>query len=85
MENLEKQLLQTLSFFDPMNLEKIILDFDTQVALENPDLNQDVLLKHLAILVNKRLVTVSIQDGEQFWIKRMKKRTIWRRIVTFFK
>ena len=43
-------VLETLSFFEPMSLDKIILDFDKSVIEKMPDFTSDELEKILKYL-----------------------------------
>ncbi len=80
MSAIEIHLLETLSFFDPMSLEQIILDFDESILINFPDFTKNELAMLLQDLESKKQVEVTIIDKEKQWIKSYKKRKKWYQI-----
>ena len=77
MSSIENHILETLSFFDPMTAEQIILDFDEKILLEFPEFTKNELFIELARLENLKIIKVIKQNGEDHWIKCYKKRKKW--------
>ena len=80
MISIESHILETLSFFDPMSLEQIILDFDESVVIQHPNFTKVELSQLLAELKKRRVVKVIKQEGETLWVKCYKKRKKWYQI-----
>ena len=80
----ENLLLETLSFFEPMTLEKIILDFDAKEIKKYPQLEASDMKEALRRLQKaKKIKKIKIKVGknsEDAWIKIYPKRPWWKRI-----
>ena len=80
----ENLLLSTLSFYEPMTLEKIILDFDANEIKKYPHLEANDLKKILVTLQKKKKIKkikIAIGKGsEDAWIKIYPSRPWWKRI-----
>ncbi|WP_372654876.1 hypothetical protein [Halobacteriovorax sp.] len=82
---LEKKLLETLSFFNPMTLEQIYLDFDEDYLLENPSYTYDDLIECLSSLEKQRKIKSSGKDKSKTWIREYPKKTLLSRMLRFLK
>ena len=80
----ENLLLSTLSFYEPMTLEKIILDFDANEIKKYPQIEANDLKKILVTLQKKKKIKkIKIAIGkssEDAWIKIYPNRPWWKRI-----
>ena len=83
-KELEDLILITLSFFEPLTLSNIILDFAADKLLKFPKFNKEELQLILTKLEKKKLVKKMILDKEIAWIKMQKKPNIWRRLKHYF-
>lgn len=80
---LEKELLRTLSFYEPMSLEHIFLDLDKSYLDVNENLTTEDLLKSLEKLVKKTLIKVVEQDDQKMWIRVAPKESLFKRFKRF--
>lgn len=76
MNKLEEEILKTLSYFEPMNLEKIFLDMDKEFLAKNSQLTVADLQEQLAILVKQNRVKYK----EKMWIKVYPKKSLYHKI-----
>lgn len=67
-------VLETLSFYEAMSLEKIILDFDEKKLKSIGDFSREELEKILEELVRKKKIRPIMENGEPRWQKIFKKR-----------
>ncbi len=81
---LENQLLITLSFLEPKDLEYIFIDLDQDFLLSNNELTTKDLETALANLVKMKKVK-KLKSKEQKWIKLFPKKSLSSRIRRFFK
>lgn len=81
--HLEKELLRTLSFYDPMSLEHIFLDLDKSYLDVNEDLTTEDLLKSLDKLTTQNLIKVVQHDDQKMWIRVAPKKSIFSRLKRF--
>lgn len=73
-------VLETLSFMEPMNLEKIFLDLDQGFLEENPQLTTQDLLTSIDELIKAKKVKIHNKSGGQnYWIKIFPKRPWYKR------
>lgn len=87
MEPLRYQLLLTLSFLEPMNLEMIFLDLDKEFTLDNPDITMDIVLTELKQMEKEKLLNREKKEGHIYWIKNGPKSSsssLWRRVLKLF-
>lgn len=85
-QELEVLILETLSFFENMTLEKIILDLDQNKLKQFPDFSKEDLLDLLNQFERERLVKKIQIDQEVMWIKIRKQNNSWfKRFKDFFK
>ena len=76
-------VLETLSFFEPMSLDKIILDFDKSVIEKMPDFTSDELEKILKYLEKKgKVKKIHLEKSVQY-IKVQKRVSKLKRIFSF--
>lgn len=66
---LEGLVLQTLSFYDPMNLAKIIMSFENEILIKHPHFSQADLEEILFRLRRLGLVRYRYQQGQKLWIR----------------
>jgi hypothetical protein len=83
---LRTYLLETLSFYEKMSLERIILEFDSHVLEGQPNWTMDILRLELDKLVIDGLVTASKQNSEVYYLRQLAPRGLmaqlkywWRR------
>ena len=77
---IEELVLMTLSFFEPMTLSHIILDFDNDLLLNYPDLDKDQLLQIITTLEKKKCIKQVKIDKEIGWIRVHPKRSWWKKL-----
>ena len=78
-DDLDELILETLSFFEPMTFEKIILDFDPVKLRLFPHFNREVLNERLTYLKKKKKIKI-IKGKESCYIKKVPKRPWWKQI-----
>ena len=76
-------VLETLSFFEPMSLDKIILDFDKEKIEKMKDFTSDELESILKHLEKKgKVKKINLEKGVQY-IKVQKRASKLKRIFSF--
>ncbi len=70
-------VLETLSFYEPMTLEKMILDFHEEKLKELNHFNKEGLDLLLKSLVKEKLLREVKVDGQKMWIKIFKRKRSW--------
>lgn len=83
--NLREKLLETLSFLEPMSLEKIYLDFDEGFLHENYKLTSEDLENELTLLVKQKKVKLIIESEASYWIKVFPRKPFFTRMLGFLK
>jgi hypothetical protein len=83
--NLREKLLETLSFLEPMSLEKIYLDFDEDFLLKNHELTSEDLENELSLLVKQKKVKVITKSKAKYWIKAFPKKSFFTRMLEYLK
>lgn len=78
--NLEDLVLSTLSFYEPMNLSKIIFDMDQKVLEGLPEFDQKELDRILLALEKKKHIKKMKMSGEFYWIRVFKKQSFFNRL-----
>lgn len=82
---LQKELLRTLSFYEPMSLELIFLDLDKSFLDTHDQLTTEDLLTALTQLTSASLVK-EIKDGEtKMWMRVAPKKKLLRKIRDILK
>lgn len=82
-KQLNDVVLETLSFMEPMNLEKIFLDLDQNYLEENPELTTADLLKSIEELIRKKKVKIhSKSHGQNYWIRIFPKRPWYKKLFS---
>jgi len=84
MELLKQTLLRTLSFYEPMTKEMILLDLDATFFELNPYLTLDDLEKMLRLLVAEKLIEVKGSGRNKTWQRLVPKRSLKRHLKSFF-
>lgn len=84
MDDLEKIILQTLSFYDALTLEEIILQMDKGIIDLEEVITVEDLEKKLQLLARQRKVKVSGRGKERRWIRKLPKRGIFYKIKSMF-
>ena len=81
-DEIDTLLLETLSFFEPMSKEMIILDFneDRLKQLDDFDLNQ--LEERLEKLIKQKQLKRLKKDKEVLYQKIMPKKSWWKRLFS---
>jgi hypothetical protein len=78
-------VLETLSFFEPMTLESIIMDFDKAKVEKLKEFTKDdleVVLKHL---IKKKKVKKIMINKNPCWIKMQPKKSTLKKLLSFLK
>ena len=83
--NLEEKVLETLSFFNPMTLEQIYLDFDEDYLLENHKYTYDDLMDCLKSLEKDRKIKSSGKDKSKTWIRIYPKKSLLSKLLGYLK
>jgi hypothetical protein len=84
-EKIYELLLETLSFYEAMSLEKIIMDIDGERAKEIKDFNKETLILALGHLKHKKLLKVIVENDQNTWLKVFKsKRSWWQKLLPFY-
>jgi hypothetical protein len=78
-DEFEKLVWETLSFYDPMTIEQIILDLDSEKIKTMPGFNTEELNKILDHFLNTKKVKLEVIDNDKAWIKVFPKRPWWKR------
>lgn len=78
--NLEELVLVTLSFFEPMTLSQIILDFDNEKLKDFPDFDKEQLQEIITILEKKKLIQRVLIDKEAGWLRMQPKKSWLKRL-----
>lgn len=84
LNELNDELLRTLSFYEAMSLEMIFIDLDDEYTLNNPDITMDRILHSLKILESNKKLSRTTKDGQTFWVKKHpSKKSYWRRFLNY--
>ncbi len=78
---LEDEVLKTLSFFEPMSLEKIYLDFNEGFLLSRPDFVVEDLGQILANLKKRKLVKEINESSHKEWLKIYPKKNWYKKLL----
>ena len=82
-EELEILILETVSFFEPMDIEKILIDMDSQKVLAFPELDYGMLQKKLKDMVKKGILVSQERDGKVFYQRnQLNQKNLFKRIKT---
>jgi predicted HAD superfamily phosphohydrolase YqeG len=81
---LEIELLKTLSHFESMSIEFILIDFDATFLKVNPEFTTDDLKESLQALQKKKLIKRVIEDKQEKWIKVFPKKNLLKKIFSKF-
>jgi hypothetical protein len=79
---LEELVLGTTSFFEPMTLSKIILDFDDKKLLNFPDFDKEQLIQIIKYLEKKKKLKKVTIDKEVGWVKVQPKRSWLKKLFS---
>ena len=80
MDQLEQLVLETLSFYEPMTVEQIVMDLDTGRQAQFPDLTLEEMKEAVERLVEKK--ALKMIPGENIsYLRLMPKRKSWLRRV----
>ena len=74
-KDIETILLETLSFYDEMSLEDIILQMSSVDVNQNKKLTGDDLLKSIESLTKRRKIRMSTKKPDKKWIRIFPKRS----------
>lgn len=78
---LEELVIGTLSFYEPMTLSQIILDFDSEQIRKFPNFTKEELALILQKFEKKKLIKKQNIDKEIGWIKIQAKRSWFNRLL----
>ena len=84
MKEKEKLLLETLSFLEPMTLEKVILDLD-EASAHNLELTNEDLLQILDQLCRSQKVKQLDLNGDQAWQRVFPKKSLLNKLLNLFR
>jgi hypothetical protein len=79
---IEELVLGTTSFFEPMTLSQIILDFDDKKLSNFPDFDKEQLIQIIKYLEKKKILKKVTIDKEVGWIKIQPKRSWLQKLFT---
>ncbi|WP_417334915.1 hypothetical protein [Halobacteriovorax marinus] len=82
---LEEKILETLSFFNPMTLEQIYLDFDEDFLLENSNYTYEDLISALTRLEKCGKLKSSGKEKSKTWIRVYPKKGLLSRLLGYLK
>lgn len=63
------EILKTLSFFEPMTLEFIFLDFDDEFLMKFKRFSINELKEYIQFLQDENIITLQEIEGQKAWIK----------------
>lgn len=78
---MESILLETLSFFEFMNMERVVFDLD---VIDSAGLTIDDVKKALDSLVVKKMVVLNVVNKEKLWKRQIPPRNLIRKILSLF-
>lgn len=84
MHVLERLILENLSFYEPMSIEKLLLDFDQEVIEGHRELTIDDLKNELLRLEKRKKVVKELIEGREYYKKVFPKRGLKRKLLSFF-
>lgn len=84
MNVLERLILENLSFYEPISLEKLLLDFDQEVVEDHRELTVDDLKSELERLMKRKKVVKEVIKGREYYKKIVPKRGVKRKLLSFF-
>jgi predicted HAD superfamily phosphohydrolase YqeG len=79
---LEIELLKTLSHFESMSMEFILIDFDEKFLKNNPSFTTDDLQECLSQLQKKKLIKRVVENKQEMWIKTFPKKSLIKRFLS---
>ncbi len=83
---LHDKILETLSFYEPMTWERLIIEFDESFLKANPDFTKEGLEKDLAFLTKKKHIKMVKNDkGEKTYLRQMPPKPWWKRLISYLK
>lgn len=85
LNELEQQLLSTLSYFEPMTLEFIYLDMDKNFLEQNPNYSIDDLQLALKNLTRQKKIKAIQTEGQLTWVKIYPKKSLFKRLFSYFR
>ena len=75
MENkIDELILESLSFYEPLTLDQVILDLDHKKVKNTPELNLDIFEKRIKLFVKTKKVKILKSDCKVTFIKLFPKR-----------
>ncbi len=80
MSELEKMVLETLSFYRPMAIESLILSLDKDIVDSMPDLDMEDLHVVLKDLRKQKKVFLIKKDSKTYYQRRFPPISLWRRL-----
>ncbi len=83
-EDLIALILSTLSFYEPMTLEKIILDLDSESLSRYPQFGRDHLEEILGQLVRQKSIKMKKIEGDRTWIRLFPNKSLWQKWKSLF-
>lgn len=84
MTDLEKMVLEALSFYEGMTIEKVLMNFDKDKIESLQELEIDNLKELLDKLVSEKRLKKYKKDGRFFYLRKVPKRGLISRLITFF-
>jgi hypothetical protein len=78
---LHQKILETLSFFEPMTWERLIIEFDEGFLKSHPDFTKEELEEDLKKLAKKKHIKIGTNEkGEKTYLRQMPPKSWWRRL-----
>lgn len=79
---LHDKILETLSFYEAMTWERLIIDFDEDFLKDHPEFTKEKLESDLKLLAKKKLVKVSKNaKGEKEYLRLMPRQKWWKKLL----
>ncbi len=85
MEELKHQILITLSFYEALTLEQIIMQFDEEKFIEHSDITLEDLKFQLKLLCKEGTLKEVKKKKDRAWIRIFKKRSVWHTLKGYIK
>jgi len=82
-KELEDQLLVTLSYFESMSLELILIDMDSEFLKKNHSLTTADLELALKNLTKKKLIKIDHSNDQKKWLRVYQKKSVIKRYLSY--
>jgi hypothetical protein len=83
MKTIEELVLGTLSFYEPLTLSQLILDFDSSSLHDFPDFSREDLENVIKKLLKKKLIKEIVIGKEVGWMRIHPQKSWFKRLFYF--